>query len=148
MIKNIATSTWLMSLDILVALRDKDENEFSGAFISCRCRLNIMLAGASRGKRREVGMEEVKWDYRMFILGDCQDWRTSWYAILNWRWTWLGWHQGVCEWHRQTSIIGKGADRICCGWVPVGQSSQPTSGPVSIYTFQEHLICFSNVKCN
>ena len=32
---------------------------------------------------------------------------------------------GVCERHELTSIPGKGADGIGCGWEPIGQSLQP-----------------------
>ena len=51
------------------------------AFISCRSRLNIMLADAVRGKKgSRVGKAE--WGYWIMIPRDCQDWSTSWYAIL------------------------------------------------------------------
>ena len=39
--------------------------------------------------------------------------------------TWLGWYPGICEYCGQTSIPGKGAGGIGCGWVPICQSSRP-----------------------
>ena len=59
------------------------------AFISYKCRLTKVLAGAARGKG-DVRMGKAEWGYRMLISGNCQDLRTSCYAISNWRRTWSG----------------------------------------------------------
>ena len=49
-----------MSVNILVALKDKDENRsFANTmtFISCRGRLTTILAGATRGEKGSLGGE-------------------------------------------------------------------------------------------
>ena len=61
----------------------------TAVFISWRGRLTPVLAGAARGETGSRG-GEVRWSYWMFIPGNWRDFKTSWYAISCWRWTWSG----------------------------------------------------------
>ena len=93
-------------------------------FISCRCRLTKVLAGAASGRKGNKGgggwVRLSSFDTRRL-----SGLKYKLICLSNWWRTWVGWHPVVCEWHRQTSIPGKGADGIGCGWVQVDHSSRP-----------------------
>ena len=88
------------------------------AFISCRSRLTIMLAGATRW-RGEVG--EAEWGYHMLILGDVRIkvWVGMQFQISSRK---VGVASGSLCMIAWTSNSVKQADGIGCGWVPVGQN--------------------------
>ena len=108
-------------------------------FISCWSRLTLVLASAIKGSGLE-GNRVRFIDVNTWPL----DWSTNWYAVLNWQWTWLGWHHGVYV--QQTNIPEKGADGSWCGWVPLGQNSWSFKWTGAHSYFWEHLTCFSNIK--
>ena len=89
------TSTWLMSVDITIAERTAKRSNIR---LSIQPTLWLSLAvdihwrkcyQVPLGGKMEVRVREVECGKRMLILGDYQDWSTSWYAVSNWWQTWF-----------------------------------------------------------